>query len=154
MDWTSELTGLKQELEPLRLERERQAGIDAAERQERLAEIKKTFDSLHIEGLLGEMNRILLVGQGTIEVYTPWDIEGSSAGGEEEDEEEEEDHDEGEDAMSAVLAWDEGGALEIAVDVGEGRDGFYLQVNGVDIRLEEDAIQQALLRAFREELGL
>ena len=151
MDWTSELRGLKEELEPLRQERERRTATEEAERQERLAEVKKLFDSLHVEGLLGEMNRVLVNGQGTLEVYTPWDIEESPTDGGEEVAEEDE---EGEDSMSAVLAWDEGGALEIAVDVGEGPDGFYLQVNGVDIRLEEDAIQQALLRAFREELGL
>ncbi len=155
MDWTSELRGVKEELEPLRQERERQAIVEEAERQDRLAEVKKFFDSLKIEEMLGEMNRVLLAGQGNLEVYTPWDTEESPAGEEEEMAEEDEDGDyEESDSVSAVLGWDEGGPLEIAVDVGPGSDGYYLQVNGVDIRLEEDAIQQALLRAFRDELGL
>ena len=149
MDWTSELRGVKEELEPLRQERERQAIVEEAERQDRLAEVKKFFDSLKIEEMLGEMNRVLLAGQGNLEVYTPWDTEESPAGEEDEDGDYEES-----DSVSAVLGWDEGGPLEIAVDVGPGSDRYYLQVNGVDIRLEEDAIQQALLRAFRDELGL
>ena len=70
-------------------------------------------------------------------------------GGDEETEEEE-----AGDVISAILAWAEEGPREVVVDVGMGVDDLYLQVNGADVRIKEDALRQALMRAFQEELGL
>ena len=50
------------------------------------------------------------------------------------------------------MIWDEAGEREIAVDLGLSEDGTYLQVNGVDIRPEGEALEQALVEAFRDEL--
>ena len=65
----------------------------------------------------------------------------------------EEDEDDS-DVITSVLAWEEGGQLEIIVDVGLTDEGTYLQVNGIEIRPERDALEQALLEAFRDELEL
>ena len=52
------------------------------------------------------------------------------------------------------MIWDEAGEREIVVDLGLSEDGTYLQVNGVDIRMEAEALEQALVEAFRDELEL
>ncbi len=142
MDWVSELRTLRIELDSFR-----------AARQERLAQLKDLFQSLQIESALSEMNRILLDGQGEMEVYTSWEPKENvdreqdvvEVDGEAEDES---------DSISAVLTWREEWDREIAVDLIIAERESYLQVNDVDIRLDQDAVRQALIRAFREEMGL
>ena len=58
------------------------------------------------------------------------------------------------DVITDILTWEEGGELELAVDLGISDDGIYLQVNGVDIRTEREALEQALIEGFRDELNL
>ena len=105
-------------------------------------------DELGISALLEDMNAVLLDGAGQVETIVSW----------EEDEEEiviegEEDDEEG-DAIAAILSWDEGGEREIAIDVGISENGNYLKVNEVYIRPERDALEAALLQAFRDELEI
>ena len=58
------------------------------------------------------------------------------------------------DYISSMLTWDEDGEREIAVDLAFGEQGIALMVNEVDIRPEQDALEQALVSAFREQLEL
>ena len=158
MDWSSDLRALRSELEPLREELEKQASIEEAERQERLAQVKSLFKSLQIEEALNEMNRILLDRRGEVAVYAPWQEE-EDVGEEGEDLiEENEEVEEDTHMASAVLTWEESGVREIAVDLGVDTESMrkqvYVLVNGSGVRLEQDAVRQALIRAFREELGL
>ena len=154
MEWSSELREIRRALDDLRRERERQAKTEEAELQQRNTEIKNAFQSLQIQDALQEMNRQLLDGQGELEIYAPGELATDDA-----DEGEEELEDDGEieevsDTMSAVLTWEEGGASEIAVDMGMTLRGIYLEVNGTEIRLDHDALKRALIRAFSEEVGL
>ena len=65
----------------------------------------------------------------------------------------EDDEDDG-DVITTVLSWDEGGELEIAVDLGLSDEGTYLQINGIEIRAEREALEKGLVEAFRDELDL
>ena len=154
MDLSSDLRELRRELDTLRSERDRQATIDEAERQERIAQVQSLFQSLGVEGTLSEMNRVLLDGRGEVEVYAPWIPQENGGDEDEEDLEEDEETEEDNDSVSAILTWDEEGTREVAVDMGMTSNGMYVQVNGNDTRLDKDALNRALIRAFREELGM
>ena len=153
MDWTSDLQALRNELNSLRLERAELAIVDNAKYQERLAQLKEAFSSLQIEQLLNEMNRELLDGSGSVDIFAPWDPTQPFDDQEGDDDEDEEDEEADVYEVSAVLNWDEEGSCEVGVDLGLSQQGLYLRVNGGDIRLEADAICAALLGAFREEIG-
>ena len=58
------------------------------------------------------------------------------------------------DYVNAILTWEEDGEREIILDLGFGEQGTSLLVNGVDIRLEQEALEQALVEAFRMQLEL
>ena len=64
------------------------------------------------------------------------------------------DGDDDTDVVTTILSWDEGGELEIAVDLGLSDDGIYLQINEIEIRPERPALEQGLIEAFRDELEL
>jgi hypothetical protein len=100
------------------------------------------------------MNEVLLKGAGTIASYNSWENPPVDIGydGELIDL----DFDEEEDAeyISVELTWEEDGEREIAVDLGMSDEGLYLQVNGIDVRPEREALEQALVEAFREELQI
>ena len=157
MDWSSELRALREEMDSRRTEPESEDIIDEAEREARLAQLKDLFQSLQIEESLSEMNRVLLDNQGVLEVYAPWELEEDVE--EEEDDVLEEDFEEDEelyeesDAASAVLSWGKGTRV-LAVDIEMGQKGFYLEVNDTDVSLDQNAVKQALIQAFREEMGL
>ncbi len=155
MAWQDTLNGLRDELAEVRAERQRQAQAAEAERQRQREELGKLAETLGVAQLLNEMNSVLLRGQGKVEMLSSWengeefeDVEDPSAlledlGGEEEA-----------DVISTVLIWEEDGEREIAVDLGFADQGSFLQVNEVDIRPEQQALEQALVEAFREELEL
>ncbi len=148
MAWQDSLTELKDELSETRAERRRLFEEEEADIQRERAEITRVVEDLGISALLADMNSVLLDGAGEVETIVSW----------EEDEEDiviegEEDDEEG-DAIAAILSWDEGGEREIAIDVGASEDGAYVQVNGVDIRPEREALETALMQAFRDELEL
>ena len=58
------------------------------------------------------------------------------------------------DVISTVLAWNEGEELEVVVDLVMLDEGLSLMVNGIQIRQDRDALERALLNAFREQLEL
>ena len=58
------------------------------------------------------------------------------------------------DYINVILTWEEDGEREIVLDLGFGEQGMSLLVNGVDIRLEQEAMERALVEAFRMQLEL
>ena len=158
MAWHDTLLTLKQELAEVRsVRQQRLAGEDAELARER-EELTSKAQTLGIRELLTEMNATLLEGRGELETIVGWDNEDTlgdglepaivALGGDEED-----DEDSG-DVITTVLSWDEGGELEIAVDIGLSEEGTYLQINGVEIRPEREALEQGLVEAFRDELDV
>ena len=149
MAWRDTLGRLREELAEVRAERQRQAAAEDAEIQQQREELSSLAASLGLNQLLNEMNATLLNGQGDIETIVSWD-----APTEDDDDAVEIQEEEEADLIATILTWEEAGEREIAVDLGLGEDGTYLQVNGVDIRLEAGALEQALVEAFRDELEL
>ena len=153
MAWLDTLQALKTELDDTRRQRKQQASEAEQQRRVQREELTQIAESLGIASLVADMNRVLLQDSGTLDSYSSWEPSQETspsplpmlASDEEEDEEEA-------DYISAELTWDEDGEREIAVDLGIGEDGVYLQVNGIDTRIERDALEQALIEAFRDEL--
>ena len=154
MAWRDTLQGLRDDLAEMRAQRQRESQAEEEEQQAQRVELRRIAESMGLAGLLEEMNSVLLNGQGKVENISSW---------EEEFEEEEnesmlmldglEDLDES-DYISSMLTWDEDGEREIAVDLAFGEQGIALMVNEVDIRPEQEALEQALVSAFREQLEL
>ena len=154
MAWRDTLRELRDDLAEIRAQRQTQRQADEAEQQAQRLELASISESLHLTGLLQEMNSVLLNGQGQVENISSWE------------EEKEEDLDESlltldgleepedEDYINVVLTWEEDGEREIVLDLGFGEPEMSLLVNGVDIRLEQKAVEQALVEAFRMQLEL
>ncbi len=149
MAWRDTLGRLREELAEVRAERQRLAAAEDAEIQQQREELSRQATTLGITQLLSEMNATLLNGQGDIETIVSWE-----APAEGDDEEVDDLEEEDADLIATILTWEEAGEREIAVDLGLGEDGTYLQVNGVAIRPEGAALEQALAEAFRDELEL
>ncbi len=156
MTWRETLEGLKEELTDVRAQRQKRADEDEAGLQKERDDLSKMAQDLGVDELLAEMNATLLDGKGEIETIVGWvagddDLEldpGISMNGDEPDE------DDDTDVITTILSWDEGGELEIAVDLGLSDDGIYLQINDIEVRPERDALEQGLIEAFRDELEL
>ena len=156
MTWRETLEGLKDELTNTRARRQSRVDEEAASLQKEREDLSNRAQQLGINELLAEMNNTLLDGNGAIETIVGWvtaddDLElepGISMNGEEPDE------DDGTDVITTILSWEEGGDLEIAVDLGLSDDGIYLQINEIEIRPERVALEQGLIEAFRDELEL
>lgn len=154
MAWRDTLRELRDDLAEIRAQRQTQRQADEAEQQAQRLELASISESLHLTGLLQEMNSVLLNGQGQVENISSWE------------EEKEEDLDESlltldgleepedEDFINVVLTWEEDGEREIVLDLGFGEPEMSLLVNGVDIRPEQEAVEQALVEAFRMQLEL
>ena len=152
MTWHETLVELRDELAEARTGRKQQASAYAAAVEEVRGEMSRLADSLGIISLLSEINATLLDDQGAVETIVSWESgESGDATADDEDEDDAEDQD-AEDAITTVLAWEEDGEREIAVEVVATEDGISLQVNGVEIRGERDALEQGLVEAFRDEL--
>ena len=157
MTWRETLEGLKQELTDVRAVRQRRMDEDEAGLQKERDDLSRTFQDLGVDGLLAEMNSTLLDGKGEIETIVGWESTaedpdqeaGISMNGDEPDED-----DEDTDVITTILSWEEGGEMEIAVDLGLSDDGIYLQINEIEIRPEKEALKQGLIQAFRDELDL
>ena len=154
MAWRETLSELKEELAQIRTERQRQAEVDEVEMKQQRNELSELAKTLAIEGMLADMNQTLLDGRGQVETIVSWD-----PGEDDEGEivfEGADDEDDGEEAdvIAVILTWEEGEDREVAIDLGVTDDGTYLQVNGVDVRPEREALEPALLQAFRDELEL
>ena len=156
MTWRETLEGLKEELTNIRAQRQNRVDEEAAGLQKEREDLSNRARELGINELLAEMNNTLLDGNGAIETIVGWvtaddDLElepGISMNGEEPDE------DDGTDVITTILSWEEGGDLEIAVDLGLSDDGIYLQINEIEIRPERVALEQGLIEACRDELEL
>jgi hypothetical protein len=157
MAWRDTIESLQAELAEARAERLLQSKLEEAARESQRQQLVQMAQSLEIAKLVDDINTVLLQGTGQIEAYSSWDQpeqEPAEAG----DDMEllrlaEGDDDDGEaDYVSTVLTWNEDGECEIAIDVGFSEDGIYLQVNEIDVRVEREALEQALVEAFREEL--
>ena len=150
MAWQDTLLELREELAAARAQRLQRAAEEAAEISKQRDELTRLAGSLGISDVLSEMNRTLLDGKGEIETIVSWEPEqeGDDPSPDDDDDEEEAD------GISAFLTWEEAEEREIAVDLGLAEDGIYLQVNGVDIRPERDALETALIVAFRDELDI
>ena len=150
MAWRDTLMELKAELAELRSQRSRQAQDDQVEIDRQRRELTQLADTLRIPELLEEMNSTLLDGKGGMEMIVSWEPMEEGA----EDLELDDETVEEADVITAILSWEEGGDRELAVDLGISDDGTYLQVNSVDIRPEREALEQALLEGFRDELEI
>lgn len=144
MPWRDSLVALKAELTESRATRiARLEAFDnevAAEREQLLTR----HQELEISQLIADMNEVLLDGQGETETVREW-----------EDEVDEDDYDEdAADVITTALTWDEGEDLEVVCELVMLDEGLALMVNGVQIRLEREALEQALLDAFREQLRM
>ena len=156
MSWRETLEGLKEELTGVRAQRKRQVDEEKAGLQKERDDLSKMAQNLGVDDLLAEMNTTLLDGKGEIETIIGWvadgdDLEsepGISMNGDEPEE------DDNTDVITTILSWEEGGELEIAVDLGLSDDGIYLQINEIEIRPERNALEQGLIEAFRDELEL
>tara|TARA_B100000929_G_C15376943_1_gene376408 strand:+ start:232 stop:702 length:471 start_codon:yes stop_codon:yes gene_type:complete len=156
MTWRETLEGLKEELTDVRAQRKRQVDEEKAGLQKERDDLSKMAQDLGVDELLAEMNTTLLDGKGEIETIIGWVADGDDLESEQGismngDEPEEDDNT---DVITTILSWDEGGELEIAVDLGLSDDGIYLQINEIEIRPERDALEQGLIEAFRDELEL
>ncbi len=156
MTWRETLEGLKEELTDVRAQRKRQVDEEKAGLQKERDDLSKMAQNLGVDELLAEMNTTLLDGKGEIETIIGWVLDGDDLESEQGismngDEPEEDDNT---DVITTILSWDEGGELEIAVDLGLSDDGIYLQINEIEIRPERDALEQGLIEAFRDELEL
>ncbi len=152
MAWRDTLRGLRDELAEIRAQRRRERQADEEEQQAQRLELARIGESLGLTGLLQEMNSVLLNGQGEVENISSWE------------DEKEEDPDESllmldnleeleeSDYINAILTWEEDGEREIVVDLGFGEQGMSLLVNGVETRLEQEALEPALIEAFRQQL--
>lgn len=160
MTWRDTLEDLKQDLVEVRAQRERRVEEAEAGLKKEREDLSLMAQNLGVAELLGEMNSTLLDGKGEIETIVGWEA----------DEEEEDDSDltsgisiidagldddDGDtDVITTILSWDEGGELEIAVDLGLSDEGIYLQINEIEIRPEREALEQGLIVAFKDELEL
>ncbi len=157
MTWRDTLEGLKQELTEVRADRHRRVDEDEAGLQKERDDLTRMAQTLGVNELLAEMNATLLDGKGEIETFVGWESgpgdpeldPGISMNGDEPG-----DDDENTDVITTILSWDEGGEMEIAVDLGLSDDGIYLQINEIEIRPEREALEQGLIESFRDELDL
>ena len=157
MTWRDTLEGLKQELTEVRTQRQRRVEEEDAGLQKERDDLSRMAKDLGVDELLAEMNATLLDGKGEIQTIIGWEsddgdpaLEGViSMNGDEPD-----DDDEDTDVITTILSWEEGGEMEIAVDLGLSDEGIYLQINEIEIRPERDALEQGLIVAFRDELDL
>ena len=157
MTWRDTLEGLKQELTEVRTQRQRRVEEEDAGLQKERDDLSRMAKDLGVDELLAEMNATLLDGKGEIQTIIGWesdvgdpDLDGViSMNGDEPD-----DDDEDTDVITTILSWEEGGEMEIAVDLGLSDEGIYLQINEIETRPERDALEQGLIVAFRDELDL
>ena len=157
MTWRETLIDLKQDLVEVRANRERRVEEAEAGLKKEREDLSLMAQNLGVEQLLIEMNSTLLDGNGEIETIVGWEA----------DEEDDDnlgsrisiidavpDDDEDADVITSILSWDEGGVLEIVVDLGLSDEGIYLQINEIEIRPEREALEQGPIVAFKDELGI
>jgi hypothetical protein len=145
---------LRDELAGVRAERRRQTAAEESELLRDRQELTALADSLKIAGMLSDMNATLLDGQGDVETIASWEIDDDLDEEEEVPKSPDAGDDEEADAVTTLLSWEENGEREIAVDLVWDGESTFLQVNGIEIRQQREALEQALVEAFRDELEL
>ena len=157
MTWRDTLEGLKQDLNEVRAQRQSRVEEEEAGLMKERDDLSLTAKNLGVDELLAEMNFTLLDGKGEIETIIGWEPDDEDAGddlGISIIDEASKDDDGDTEVITTILSWDEGGDLEIAVDLGLSKDGIYLQINEIEIRPEREALEQGLIEAFKDELEL
>ena len=161
MAWRDTLIDLRDELADVRAQRLERAEAAEAELGQVRQEMVDLSETLGIGQLLTDINATLLEGRGEVETIVSWDQESDDRESETDLDDElgnsdlgADDEDDDEEAITNILSWDEDGDREIAVEVILDEEGVSLQVNGVEIRPEREALEQALVEAFRDELEL
>ena len=156
MTWRDTLEGLKQDLTEVRAQRQSRVEEEEAGLKKERDDLSLMAKNLGVDELLAEMNSTLLDGKGEIESILGWEpAEETEADPGISIIEETPDDDNGDtDVITTILSWDEGGELEIAVDLGLSSEGIYLQINEIEIRPEREALEKGLIEAFRDELEL
>lgn len=152
--WQDMLNLLRDELAGVRAERRRQTAAEESELLRDRQQLTALADSLGITGMLSDMNATLLDGRGDVETIVSWEIDEDLDEEEEVPKSQDVGDDEEADAVTSLLSWEEDGEREIAVDLVWDGEATFLQVNGIEIRQERDALEQALVEAFRDELDL
>ena len=146
MPWRDSLLQLKEDTTTARVNRlQRLEAFDRQVASEREALLSRQ-ESLEITPLLREMNDVLLDGQGEVETTVEWETG--------EDESLFEDDGDAADVITTSMTWDEGEELEVVVELAMLDEGLSLMVNGVQIRQDRDALERALISAFRDQLEL
>ena len=154
MAWRDTLLGLRDELAEVRAQRRQRAAAEEVQLQRDRQEMSRLASSLKITEMLSEMNASLLAGQGDVETVLSWESPQDGQDGDGDDDLGTADEENDGEVLATVLTWEEDGEREIAVEVLLAEGGISVQVNGVDIRPEQDALEQALVEAFRDELEL
>ncbi len=154
MAWRDTLRGLRDELAEIRAQRRIERQADEEEQQAQRLELTRIAESLGLSGLLQEINSILLDGQGEVENISSWEEEKEEDSSESLPMQDGLEELEDSDYVNVILTWEEDGEREIVLDLGFGEQGMSLLVNGVDIRLEQEALERALVEAFRQQLEL
>ena len=157
MTWRETLIDLKQDLVEVRANRERRVEEAEAGLKKEREDLSLMAQNLGVEQLLIEMNSTLLDGNGEIETIVGWEADeedGDTLGSRISIIDAVPDDDEDADVITSILSWDEGGVLEIVVDLGLSDEGIYLQINEIEIRPEREALEQGLIVAFKDELGI
>lgn len=119
-------------------------GKQMTEVAERRTLLERFAGELAVEGLMGEMNDVLLDGGARLLVDRSWqyDFEG--------DVDEPSDDDLG-DEIVYTLYWHDGEPVEIEVRVGiDDDDAGYVIVEDEEVDDDAESIQKALLEAFRD----
>ena len=153
MAWRDTLNALRDEVAEVRARRQARAAEEEAQLNENRNQLVKLADSLTISELLLTMNSTLLRDEGAIHTTNSWETDIDLEDDQDEVDVDAED-DPDEDAVITVLSWEEAGDREIAIEVVSDSEGITLRVNGVEIRPEREALEQALVEAFRDELEL
>ena len=158
MQWRESLSALKQELERVRPQRQREAAEAEGKLRHERQNLEDLAGSLGIGTLLSDINSRLLDGQGELESFVSWEP-GEDAGGDGEDglgalDVFDDDDEDQYDAITHALSWEEFGDREIEVELVLAEDGASILVNGVEVRPEREALEMALLEAIRDELEL
>ena len=157
MTWRDTLEGLKQDLNEVRAQRQSRVEEEEAGLKKERDDLSLMAKNLGVDELLAEMNSTLLDGKGEIETIIGWEPDDEDAGddlGISIIDEASKDDDGDTEVITTILSWDEGGDLEIAVDLGLSKDGIYLQINEIEIRPEREALERGLIEAFKDELEL
>ncbi|CAI8018393.1 hypothetical protein GBAR_LOCUS11153 [Geodia barretti] len=118
-------------------------GKKMAEVAERRTLLERFAVELAVEGMMGEMNDILLDGGARLVVDRSWQYDF--------DDEDEPDDDELADEIVYTLYWHDGEPVEIEIRVGiDDADAGYVIVEDEEVDDDTESIQNALSAAFRD----